>query len=131
MRDKGLGGLKVAEIVTFLISLSIILVLLGYLIKDIRSGSKSPFLNITVTIKKEQAQKGNGSYIFPVVVENRDEKTPTSAVFSVEMKGKDVTDKSQFEVQYLTSRSKKTIYLISDQDPNGLDVKVLLKNYQL
>jgi len=122
-----LFGRKSSEVLSFVISSTIILAIFAYLSFDYVRSDDSEFLDISITVQKEKITKVGDHFIVPVELMNKGFKTPALTVFSINVD----EEERIIEINYLSKGSSKIIYLAYKNDPSGKDLKVQLQNYQL
>lgn len=131
MKNSQFWGRKSAEILSFVISSSIILGIIGFLAFDHFKSKDSPFLEMKVTIFKDKVHQVGENYILPVKIENLGNRTATKATFSVEILVEGSEEKSQIDLDYLARHSSKTFYLAHRKNLSHLTISIKLESYQL
>ena len=126
------GPRKLAEWVSFGVSLLLILALAGYLIRQGVYGN-GPIMPVETIVQLDRVGRTGERYVVPIEVHTRGDRTMRDAKVEVtHRKDPNVEPQAQdFMIDYLGEGSKQTIYLYFDSDPATLDVRVNVLHYWL
>ena len=116
---------KLAEWVTLLTSVVVIVALIAYLVHDALTPA-SPYVEILARPSYGEVSRAGNRYVLPIDVESRADRAVTRVNIRITVAGAPVED---VEIQYLGKRATTRIYRYFDQDPRTLRIEIAPTHY--
>jgi uncharacterized protein (TIGR02588 family) len=125
------AGRKLAEWVTLGTSALLVLGVAGYLAYH-ATRQHEPHIAVDVRPLLDQVRHKEGQYILPVECRNLGDRTLQDFRGEVTYRGSDgSTERREFRIDYLGERATQTVYVYSERDPKGLEVRAQPLDYRL
>ena len=116
---------KLAEWITLVTSIVVILSLVVYLVHDLLSPA-SPYVEILARPAYAEVSRAGSRYVLPIDIESRADRAVARVNVRIAQAGAQPDD---VEIQYLGKRSTVRIYRYLDQDPRTLKIEIAPTHY--
>jgi uncharacterized protein (TIGR02588 family) len=110
---------RLAEWVSFGISLALILALAAYLVYEAITRNEE-FLPVSVEVQTDRAAPAGGRYVLPIRVRNLGRATMRALMIRVGFERPDAPPPIDLRIEYLGEESEQLIYVYTDTDPRPL-----------
>lgn len=123
--------LKLAEWVTMLLGLLLVLGVAGYLVAEALR-EQAAFIPVQVNAHVEEAQRVDRGYVLPLEIVNRGHRTIHRFRGGVAWRPADGdVQYREIEVDYIGERASQRAYVVMQQDPRSVEVQTEVHSYLL